>query len=370
MITTERTTMNGKPVLRVPVKTVLNLESGFGEKLLSDGPALALGEGCAYSCSFCYVPSVYQKQTRIEEALKAYNAAHKTALKHEDVVILREGAIETLRGQLLHGGTGKPKWKDPTDRRVVYASPADDVAANMELVKATVEACALILEHTCWQIRLLSKSNLLPVVAVRLMDHPRCERPSAGAKGYGFTPDDVRARMIFGFSTGTLDDKLAKAFEEGTPLVSKRIEALHVMQDNGFRTFGMVCPSLPVLGDNYSAWARDVADALRPDKLEHVWAEVINVRGDSFTRTFAALTAARFAEEAIAIARVAKDRHAWEFYNRRTFEAHAAVYDKWVGKLRFLTYVEPWTREWWQKKIAHGAVILGGHKTEKKEGSK
>jgi hypothetical protein len=33
----ERQTMNGKPVLYVPVKTVLNFQSGFLHKLLCDG---------------------------------------------------------------------------------------------------------------------------------------------------------------------------------------------------------------------------------------------------------------------------------------------------------------------------------------------
>src|SRR5947208_2637146 len=125
-----RTTMNGKPVYRLPVSTVLNLHSGFEEKLLCDGPAPALGDGCAYSCSFCYLPAA---------------------------------------------------------------------------------------------------------VAGMLLD----------AAGRDYDADDVMTRMIFGVSTGTFDDRLAAAFEEGTPLVSKRINSLHVLQDNGFRTYAMVCPSLP-----------------------------------------------------------------------------------------------------------------------------
>jgi DNA repair photolyase len=352
--------MNGKPVLRVPVKTVLNLDSGFAEKLLCDGPALALGDACAYSCSFCYVPAVYQKLDRIREAIAAHNKANGTELRHEDVVILREGALDVLRGQLLHPN-GMTRHGHPEDRRVVYSSPADDVAANMDLVNATVEACKLILTHTHWQIRLLSKSNLLPKLAAILTDW-------GNAQAYVKEPE-IRKRMIFGVSTGTLDDNLAKVFEEGTPAVSKRIKSLHVLQDAGFRTFAMVCPSLPLAGAGlnssapiYDAFAERACELLRYEKCEHVWAEVINLRGHSFDRTVAALRAGGFYRDAELVEEVSHSPNLWESYNRDTFLAHAKVCDKFVGKLRFLTYVEPSTRAWWEKQIARGAVILGGKK--------
>jgi DNA repair photolyase len=342
---TKRRTMNGKPVYTLPVNTVLNLHSGFAEKLLSDGPSLALGEGCAYSCSFCYVPAIYQKLDRVRELLA------RIGKRHDEVVILREAALDVLRGQLLHPN-GKQKFPRHDDHRVVYASPADDVAANMDLVRATVEACKLILAQTGWQIRLLSKSNLLPRVAGMLLD----------AAGRDYDADDVMTRMIFGVSTGTFDDRLAAAFEEGTPLVSKRINSLHVLQDNGFRTYAMVCPSLPFASpSSYAAFAREAEEALRYDRCEHVWAEVINLRGESFTRTLAALRGAGFEEKAMTLEHFTSDPKEWEVYNRATFEAHARICDKYLGKLRYLTYVTPSTSSWWAKNIYRGAVLLGGH---------
>ncbi len=339
-----RQTMNGKPVFRVPVKTVLNLDSGFKHKLLCDGPALSLGDACAYSCSFCYVPAQFQKLDRVSSILK------REGLRHDQVVILRDAALGVLEGQLVHPN-GKPRWRDESDRRVVYSSPADDVAANLDLVNATVDACKLILRTTCWQIRLLSKSNLLPLVAYRLQDH-------GDREGAGFTAKEVRERMIFGFSTGTIDDGIARAFEQGTPLVSKRIKALHELQDCGFRTFGMVCPSLTRPLEDYDHWAREVAQVLRPDKVEHVWTEVINLRGDSFKRTVEALKGAGYVREAADLYVVSTNAHAWETYNRQTFNAHAAVYAPWAGKLRHLTYTTPATAEWWSTQVRRGAVPL------------
>lgn len=342
----ERTTMNGKPVLRVPVSTVLNLYSAFKEKLLCDGPALSLGDGCAYSCAFCYVPSVYQKLDRVRAALAA------AGKEHHEVVILREAALDVLKGQLVHPG-GKSRFLDPKDQRVVYSSPADDVAANMDLVRATVGACKLILQHTNWHIRLLSKSTLLPKVAAMLLDEVSNDVP------WPVTREEIRARMIFGVSTGTLDDKIAEAIEEGTPRVSKRIESLRMLQAAGFRTYAMICPSLPLRdADEYRAQAELARDLLDYGHCEHVWAEVINLRGDSFKRTRRRLLDFGYTALAERIDKVSHDSDAWEKYNRDTFLAHAAVCTPLGGKLRYLVYPKPHTLKFWQGQISKGAVIL------------
>ncbi len=337
MSTTERHTMNGKPVFTVPAKTVLNLHSGFEEKLLCDGPTFSLGDACAYSCSFCYVEAILKKLDRVRLLLAAHG------LRHEDVVIRREHPLALLQKQLVHS-SGITRYPDPADRRVVYSSPLVDVAANMTLVRETVDACALILKHTHWQIRLLSKSNLLPKVA----------------EGLG-NAYEAKERVIYGVSAGTLDDRIAGAFEKGTPLVSRRLASLHKLQDWGCRTFGMICPSLPQMGDDYAAFARDMAEAIRAEKCEHVWAEVINVRGESMENTVKALRDANAYGHAEELQYVSTCAERWEIYNRATFEAHAEVYKDSVGKLRYLVYPTPKTREFWQRNISRGAVLLGAH---------
>ena len=258
--------------------------------------------------------------------------------EHVDIVVRRRGAVELIRKQLTYKD-GRPKFLKPDDRRVIFSSPLVDVAANMDLVRETIEACQAILELTNWQIRLLSKSNLLPKVAEALTDG--------------------KDRVIYGVSTGTLDDALALAFEEGTPKVSKRIQSLHWLQDKGFRTFGMICPSLPLTtAADYPAFARNCAEALRAEKCEHVWAEVINVRGESMLRTCAALRKAGFNDEADRLERVSGDKEAWEDYARRTFEAHAEVYQGEPGKLRFLQYVNKASRPYWEARVGDGAILL------------
>lgn len=318
--------MNKKPVYEVPAKSVINFDSGFAHKLLCDGPTFSTGSACAYSCAFCYVPDLMRK------------SPHLAGIKerHDQVVIRRRGAIKAIRRQLTDR-FGRPKFKDPKDGRVIYSSPLVDVAANMELVRETIDACNTILELTHWHIRLLSKSNLLPkiVAGISSMYHHR---------------------LIFGVSTGTLDDKLARSFEQGTPLPSKRIESLHWLQDNGFRTFGMICPSLPQR--DYDLFAAEMCNAIRAEKCEHVWAEVINVRGDSMTRTISALRAGGFDWEADALNET-RNRASWEEYARQTFLAHANIYSAHPGgKLRFLQYVTSDTRAWWRSHENLGAISL------------
>lgn len=328
MTTPTRQTMNSKPVFTVPAKTVINFKSHFDKKLLCDGMTFTAGDACAYSCSFCYVDSM---QTKRRDWLES----HGVTGDHMSHVVRRENAVDILRKQIM---SKQPSFR--MKKQVIYSSPLVDVAANMELVRETVEICKVILSETWWDIRLLSKSNLLPRIAESLADWDIHNR--------------AKSRIIYGVSTGTLDDKLAAAFEEGTPLVSKRIESLHWLQDNGFRTFGMICPSLPQ--ENYFHFSQSMADAIRVEKCEHVWAEVINVRGDSFTRTIKALDAAGFTKESNRVASVTMMKHKWEQYARSTFEAHTNSIP--ANKLRFLQYVTNDTRDWWKAREAQGAVLL------------
>lgn len=322
-----RAVMNGKPVVSVPALSVINFDSAFKHKLLCDGPTFSTGSACAYSCSFCYVPDLMKKSPHAKNLPRPF----------EQVVIRRAGAVAALVKQLE-----SPKGRRlAAQRLVIYASPLVDVAANLELVRETVECCGEILDRTQWDIRLLSKSNLLPAVAQDLAHG--CKREL-----------QTRARMIFGVSTGTLDNGIARAFEQGTPLVSKRIESLHWLQNNGFRTFGMICPSLPQA--DYGEFARAMAAAIRADRCEHVWAEVINLRGESFKRTIAALRGAGLAHQADLVEAVNGNKEAWELYARHTFEAHAATLQP--GKLRFLQYVTAESRPWWAARQNSGAVLL------------
>ena len=76
------------------------------------------------------------------------------------------------------------------------------------------------------------------------------------------------------------------------PVEDVRVQTLYWLQDNGYRTFGMLCPSLPQ--DDYGVFADHAAQAIRAGQCEHVWAEVLNARGKSLTRTCEGLRGSGF----------------------------------------------------------------------------
>jgi DNA repair photolyase len=320
--------MGGKPVFTVPARTIVNFDSKFREKGLCDGPTFSAGTSCVSSCTYCYVPAMMLKQS-------PWLKAHGVEGRLEKVVIRREDAVKIARAQ-LRGHPGEAR----RTKKVIYGSPLVDVAGNLEMARETVEICKVILELTNWDIRLLSKSNLLPRVAERI----RAEMGEFCGRG----------RMIYGVSTGTQSDEIGKVIEPGTALVSKRLASLHELQKAGYRTFGMICPSLPVL--DYLGFARDMWGAIRGGHCENVWAECLNLRGASFTNTVGALRAAGMVAAAERLERVSRDKAAWEEYARETFLAHATCYGG--GQLRFLQYVTNDTAAWWEEHRKHGAVPL------------
>lgn len=339
----KRGMMNGKPVLyRQNTGTVISDPSPeFGEKLLCDSLVFNLGDACAFSCTYCYVKAVAWRFTKHvldahnEEAREA-DGCHRNRDFHE-VVIRRGGAMDVLKAKLLRRD-GTPRYPDPHDKRVIFSSTLVDVAANMDLLRETAAACRLILEHTAWHIRLLSKSSLLAQIV-------------------GMIPKCYKERLILGFSTGTVDERTCRAIEPGTANIKSRIKALHWLQDEGFRTYGMICPSLPQ--EDYDAFSSEVCDRIRVDRCEHVWAEPINIRREAMPRTLQGLRAEGLLREAELLESVhgPGTKGAWEDYARSTYLAHAANIP--ADKLRFLQYVTAGSAQWWAPMQSKGAVLLG-----------
>lgn len=329
-------TMNGKPVIYRKVKTVLTFDNAeFRHKLLCDIGVLNLGDACPFDCTYCYV----ERATCGLDAplIKEFNRAHGTDLGFQDVVIRRENSIAILESQL---NEQNDKNYDIVDG-VIFTSSLVDPAGNMTLLKETVAACLLILEKTKFRIRILSKCTLLNRIIEEEM-----------------IPKRYHDRLILGYSIGTLDDKLAGAIEIGTSLPSKRIEALHRLQDLGISTFGMICPNLPQ--KDYIRFSKEICEAIRVDKCMHVWAEALNIRGKNRDKTIKALTDAGFKEEAALLKSVMVDDVAstkWEEYARETYEAHLKHIP--AEKLRFLQYVKKDTADWWADRRDRGAVPLG-----------
>lgn len=327
--------MAGKPMFSLPSPTAISWSDPFAHKKLTTGPVMNLGDACVYSCAYCYVEAM--SKGRFVKFLRGRRLGFQDAVIRRCGVVPGQTAVDTLKAQL-----SRKKWRIMAGEfQTCFTSSTVDPAPNGDLLEETAHAIALVLTSTCWDVRVLSKSANLPRLAARIVElFPGAER-----------------RLILGVSTGTLDDKLARAIEKGTPLVSRRIESLRKLQDEGFRTFGMICPSLPQA--DYDAFSRAMCKAIRVEKCEHVWAEPMNVRGASFTKTIDALESSGFGAEAAALRAVAgpgkMERR--DDYAKATFLAHASNIP--LEKLRFLHYPGKKSLPWWNKRRRMGAVLLG-----------
>jgi DNA repair photolyase len=380
----------GNTILRKPVHfvdtTVFNERSGFVHKRLCGGPTFSAGTACAYSCTYCYVEQMVLKQQAVRDILR------ETGLRFDQIVIRRNAPVQQLAEALTRRGAesskpdaeslltqqivekwgllGKhslqgrfPRFQGPEfEQTVVFGSPLVDVAATKELAEETVDVCELILRLTSFQLRLLSKSPLLESIVANEL-HRRLPDTKTGAK----------QRVIFGLSTGTLDDAVAEAIEVHTPSPSKRLEALHRLQDNSFRTYGMLCPILPQADP--VVYATEAMSAIRAERCEEIWAEPVNFRTgaqngddetqqngqrDSFQATVTALTKAGLNADASRLRKITEDKAAWELYCRDTFEALIAS-SKGRTKLWWMQYprdqgVIP---SYWENKTSDGALLLG-----------
>jgi len=349
------TTVGGKPVGYLPSKSVLTASPAFAHKELTDRPILNLGDACPFSCTYCYQRHMAFKRVFADGSFVNHPPALQatliaTGMDHQAVVLKRCGRSPGETGLKLLEQNLKDWQPAEKSRKIVcFTSNAVDPAGNMADVEETALALNQIFEATNWDVRILSKSDLLPKLAE-------------------LVKEEFRHRMIFGVSTGTLDDDLATAIEIGAPLVSERIRSLHWLQDKGYRTFGMICPSLPQANAKaYASFSKDICKAIRLGQCEHVWAEPLNVRGNSTQNTINALMGAGFTAEADALSAVTGPgtKPVWEAYAQATFLAHTKNIP--ASKLRFLHYppiptatsrFAITTRAWWLSQVVNGAIVL------------
>jgi DNA repair photolyase len=326
----DRIFKGGKEWFTIPSATIHFAGSGFNEKDLTTRGSITGGTACVYCCAYCSTPTMMGRSphTRILRLL---------GIKHADAVIRRFDPVKTLRMQLTHRN-GTPRFKD--DRGVVIISPIVDPLPNIELMEETFELIMLVLQLTGWDVRVLTKSLLIRKLAERI-------------------PEEYRLRIIYGLSIGILDDGVASLVERLTPPPSQRIKAYRELQQQGLRTYSMHCPILPQA--DYRAYAERLAASMNWQADELIWAEALNLRGDSIKNTITALAAGGFRAEADLLAGVSGSRVLWETqYNRPLFEALVSVCPP--GKLRYLVYPAAEFRDFWLGCRGGGAVVLGEEK--------
>jgi DNA repair photolyase len=301
-------------------KTGIARTEGFKHKLLADY-SVNIGNICEFGCSFCYVPSVTSKQRVVIDILeKGYSYDQFSCYRYKNNI------LETVTKDLIK--------ISPNDRGVVFFCTTCDPCATLEHADTTIEVIKLIMKKSNLNVRVLSKSILIKNIAEALTIHSK--------------------RIFYGLSTGTSLDEVSKAIEQNASPIRKRVEVLHWLQDNNFRTYGMICPVIPSEVDS----VKELLDQIRPKFCEDVWVEAVNVRGKSLLNTYEKLLGAGLEKHANELQRVMGNKDNWREYSKKLFLNFQYEMRKrnQLKKLHFLQYVSPEDKEFFGKQ--EGAVCL------------
>lgn len=296
----------------------------FEKKLLAKY-AVNIGNMCDFGCTFCYVPVVTTKHKPIQDILKGGNSLGEFSSYRDP-----KNVLATVRRDL------KSKKLKKNDNSEVFFCTTCDPCSTLEHTETSIEAIRAIFLGSKLQVRILSKSSLIKHVAEELVDY--------------------KDRIVFSLSTGTSLPEISASIEHFASPIEERVETLHWFQDNGFRTYGMICPVLPSEVENTSQLLRQV----RPQFCEHVWVEALNVRRKSFVNTHNTLMASGLNEHAAELQRVmgAGNKKHWVEYSKKLFLSFQQQLKDMgqLQKLRFLQYVTKYDRAFFESQ--EGAVCL------------
>jgi DNA repair photolyase len=301
-------------------KTGIAYTKGFEEKLLAKY-AVNIGNMCDFGCTFCYVPAMTIKQNSIQNVLKDGHSLGEFSSYRD-----RENVLETVRNDL------KKFTHDDTSE--VFFCTTCDPCSTIENVETTAAAMQIILEGSNLTIRVLSKSTLIKELATKT--------------------EAFKNRVVYSLSTGTSYPLISAIIEDFASPITERVEALHWLQDHGFRTYGMICPVLPSEVDRVKV----LLDQIRPDRCEHIWIEALNIRGKSLTNTYEKLQDGGAINHADELLRVMGNKQNWIEYSEKLFLSFQIELKNrgQLSKLRFLQYVSKNDRDFFEAQ--EGAVCI------------
>jgi DNA repair photolyase len=301
-------------------KTGIARTEGFRHKMLADY-SVNIGNICEFGCSFCYVPAVTSKQKTVSSILDTgYLIGEFSSYRY------RENVLEQVRTDLKKIGH--------EEQGTVFFCTTCDPCATMDHAETSIEAIRLIMENSNLQVRVLSKCTLIVHIAESLSNY--------------------RERVMYSLSTGTSIPEISKAIEANASPIENRVEALHILQDQNYRTYGMICPVLP----SETSRAHTLLDQVRPERCEGVWVEAINVRGKSLVNTYDKLVEAGLKDHAVELQRVMSSKAQWIEYSKLLFMSFQSdmINRGLIDKLHFLQYVSDGDKDFFQGQ--KGAVCL------------
>jgi len=239
--------------------------------------AVNVGLGCGHACYYCSSPSLRRMH---EEFQRLEQSPYTTGM-----AIVDPKTPDRLRKDI-------PAL---TGEDVVQICTLDDAwspeARRYRLGRKCLE---VVLEATPAQVRVLTKSHHVQEDFDLIRKH--------------------RDRVIVGLSTGTpaSREEIARVIEPNASSVSERLAVLREARKRRLRTFGMLCPVLPGIGNSRES-LEELFDAVLACQPETIWLEPVNARATALKKTSAALRLAGHRDEAAAVDHV-RTKENWSTY--------------------------------------------------------
>jgi DNA repair photolyase len=213
--------MSGLEFLHVTAKRILNEVPPQSQ--MPFRWTINVYRGCSHSCAYCFARPTHE--------YLGLNIGEDFDRK----IVVKINAVEKLRTELA-----SPKWTGEPVAMGTNTDPYQRCEAKYKLTRGVLEALA---EHGN-PFSILTKSALV----TRDLDV--------------LTVAAERADVTVNFSIGTLDERVWRATEPGTPHPRRRIDAMRRLSEAGVRTGALMAPVLPGLSDRPEQ-LREVAAAVR-----------------------------------------------------------------------------------------------------------
>jgi DNA repair photolyase len=196
--------------------------------------------GCAHSCHYCFA--------------RAYHAYLDLGIGEDfsTKIVVKTNVADVLRHEL-----SSPRWTGETVAMGTATDPYQPCEGRYRLTRKVITALA---DHGNG-LSLLTKSTLI------LRDLDELKRL------------DAVAPLSVSMSVGTLDERVRRVTEPGTPPGRKRLEVLSRFAETGIHTGVLVAPILPALTDD-EEHLEDVLSACAQAGVRSATAIVLHVRGN------------------------------------------------------------------------------------------
>lgn len=265
--------------------------------------AVNVGLGCGHGCFYCSSPSLRRTHELFQELESSAFTTGIAVVDPKTPDRLRDGIPALTKDDVVQICTLDDAWSPEARRH--------------KLGRRCLE---VVLAETPAQVRVLTKSHHVQDDFELIRKH--------------------RDRIIVGLSTGAPASRehVAQVIEPNASSVSERLTTLQLAHKMGLRTFGMLCPVLPGIGDSHEA-LEEMFGAVLKCQPEAIWLEPVNSRGNGLLKTSAALRLAGCRDEAAAVDHIRKTGN-WSSYTTALIKEaiDVASLKRVLDRLKILLY--------------------------------